>query len=69
MATITIEYDARNVGMKKLIDAVLALGAKQKDTKRDKEREATIRAIKEIREGKGIRCRTFSEYRKSVENL
>ena len=27
MATITLEYDGRNVGLKKLIEAMIALGA------------------------------------------
>ncbi|MDD3405942.1 MAG: hypothetical protein PHH23_06725 [Paludibacteraceae bacterium] len=36
MATITIEYDARNAGLKKGIELLLALGAKVKQEPRMK---------------------------------
>lgn len=69
MATITIEYDARNIGMRKLIDALLSLGAKRKGTELEKSHESALKSLKEIREGKGIRCKDMKEYKKSLEDI
>ncbi len=69
MATITLSYDARNISVKNLIQSLLNLGL-VKEEKSSIETETpkskTLKAIKEIDEGKGTRCKTFEEYKKSV---
>jgi hypothetical protein len=70
MATITLEYDGRNKLMRDLIALLEKYGAKRKTVeKEDNSIDATLEAIEEIRSGKGVRCKTFEEYKDSVRNL
>ncbi|MBQ6275685.1 MAG: hypothetical protein IJK62_03125 [Bacteroidales bacterium] len=71
MATITLEYDGRNKLMQDLIALLEKYGAKRKDVAKEDEdpTDITLKAIEEIRSGKGIRCKTFEEYKDSVRNL
>lgn len=71
MATITLEYDGRNKLMQDLIALLEKYGAKRKDVAKEDEdpTDITLKAIEEIRNGKGVRCKTFEEYKGSVRNL
>jgi len=70
MATITLEYDGRNKLMQDLIALLEKYGAKRKTVEKENDSiDATLEAIKEIKSGKGVRCKTFEEYKDSVRNL
>lgn len=68
-AIITFEYDARNIGLKKLFDAALSLGAKKVDSEQESAHESALKALKEIRAGEGIRCKNMKEYKESLEKI
>ena len=71
METITIEYDGRSKLVRDLIALLEKYGAKRKTATGEDNPEyaATLKAIEEVRSGKGVRCRTFDEYKESVKNL
>jgi hypothetical protein len=69
MATIVFEYDARNIGLRKLFDAAISLGAKKKDYELEIAHNSALKALKEIRAGKGIKCKNMKEYKKSLEDI
>ncbi len=66
MATITLEYDARNINFKKLIDVLVSIGAKVVQPQPKTKRCSLDLAIEEIEQGKGIRCKDFNDYLKQV---
>ncbi|HOG36788.1 MAG TPA: hypothetical protein PK984_04525 [Paludibacteraceae bacterium] len=58
MATITLEYDARNSALKKGIELLLALGAKEKKPKKMTGIEISMQ---EVKEGKVNRYKSSKE--------
>ena len=46
MATIVFEYDARNIGLRKLFDAAISLGAKKKDYELEIAHNSALKALK-----------------------
>lgn len=76
MPTITVQYDARNVSIKKLLEVIVSLGAKvQKTTKKAEKKvektgqDATLQAIKEVKEGKVVRYKNFNEFKERMYAL
>ena len=55
MTTITLDYDEKNTVIRKLIEAILDLGAKERISELDQ-------AIKEVESGDTIKCGSFEEY-------
>ncbi len=55
MTSITLDYDEKNLVIKKLIEAILALGARERMNELD-------RAILEVEEGNTIKCKDFNDY-------
>ena len=61
MATITLQYDARNTIFKQLIQLFISLGGKVKIE--DEEKNGTIReAIKDYESGNSVKCKDFDDY-------
>ncbi len=59
MATVTLEYDGRNLGFKKLLEAFVALGAKVKPTN---EKLSSVEiSLKEAKEGKVYKAKSVSD--------
>ena len=76
MATITLEYDARNISIKKLLEVIVSLGGTVKKNKKtavkktEKEGyDATIQAIKEMKEGKVVRYNNFNDFKERMYAL
>lgn len=76
MTTITVQYDARNVSIKKLLEVIVSLGAKvQKTTKKAEKKvektgyDATLQAIKEVKEGEVVRYKNFNEFKERMYAL
>lgn len=63
MATITLNFDARNVASKKLIDAILSTGL----FKAEKTIKGLDEALSEVKEGKTVKCSDFNDYKKKVK--
>ena len=55
MTSITLDYDEKNLVIKKLIEAILALGARERMNELD-------RASREVEEGDTIKCKDFNDY-------
>ena len=55
MTTITLDYDEKNTVIRKLIEAILDLGAKERISELDQ-------AIKEVESGDTIKCDGFEDY-------
>lgn len=72
MAVITIEYDARNTIIKKMIGIIVDLGATVENTTTKKEKvtttghNVTLAAMEELKQGKGIQCNSFAEYKRKM---
>ena len=63
MATITLEYDDRNAGLRKLVEAFVALGGKVKESNELKEPETHydpefIEKIHRSEKSKGVKIKT-----------
>jgi len=76
MATITVQYDARNVSIKKLLEVIVSLGGKVQKTTKTAEKgvektgyDATLQAIKEVKEGKVVRYKNFNEFKERMYAL
>lgn len=68
MATYTITVNERTTTGKAVVEFLRSLGIlREKEIKKEKEIDLTQKAINEIKEGKGIRCRTFEDYLKEME--
>ncbi len=52
MATITLEYDGRNVGLRKLIEAMIALGATVVPQKKTRKKSGLELAMEDIEKGR-----------------
>ena len=55
MTSITLDYDEKNVVIKKLIEAIIALGARERTNELDQ-------AILEVENGDTIKCSDFDDY-------
>ena len=55
MTSITLDYDEKNLIIKKLIEAIIALGANEWINELDK-------AIMEVESGDTIKCKDFDDY-------
>lgn len=66
MATYTVTINERTSQGKCLVEYLRQLGVLE-DSNFDKEMKLTMQAIKEIKEGKGIRCKTFDDFKKSLK--
>ena len=55
MTTVTIDYDEKNQVIGKLLEAIVALGAKLHVSEPDQ-------AIKEVESGDVIKCDSFDDY-------
>ena len=55
MTTITLDYDEKNTVIRKLIEAILDLGVKERISELDQ-------AIKEVESGDTIKCDSFEDY-------
>ena len=55
MTSITLDYDEKNLVIKKLIEAIIALGAHERINELDK-------AIMEVESGDTIKCKDFDDY-------
>ncbi|GHT30534.1 hypothetical protein AGMMS49574_10440 [Bacteroidia bacterium] len=69
MATITLEYNTRNVIARKTIEYILSLGIfkVRSVSNAPKTKEAALdEAIEELETGKTVRCENFADYLKKV---
>ncbi len=69
MATITLKYDARNTILKNMIEAFIALGGEVESTSRTTKSAgyaSTLSAIEELKQGKGIKCGSFANYKEKM---
>ena len=66
MATITLEYDGRNIVFKKLIEAFIALGATAKVEK--KKPNGLDKAIEDIEKGRVTECKDFDDFLKKINS-
>ena len=55
MTSITLDYDEKNLVIKKLIEAIIALGASERMNELDE-------AIMEVESGNTIKCKDFNDY-------
>ena len=55
MTSITLDYDEKKLVIKKLIEAIIALGANQRINELDQ-------AIIEVEAGDTIKCKDFDDY-------
>jgi hypothetical protein len=55
MTSITLDYDEKKLVIKKLIEAIIALGANQRINELDQ-------AIIEVEAGDTIKCKDFNDY-------
>ena len=72
MATITLKYDARNVLIKKLLEVIVSLGGQIGTPAKAKEKtgyDATLEAMKEVKEGKVVRYKSFDDFKKKMYAL
>lgn len=63
MAVITLEYDGRSAAIKKLIEVILSLGAKQV---KPEPNEITKKAIQDAMNGNVIHCESFEDFVQKV---
>lgn len=62
MATVTLEFDAKNVAAKKLLDAILATGLFSKAKKSN----GIDEAIEELQSGKTTTYKSFKDFKENV---
>ena len=67
MATVTLNYDARNDLALKALDFLLSLGLFQREESVSAAEKKTMKAIDELDNGKGVVCHTFEDYLKAVQ--
>ena len=61
MATLTLEYNARNLLAEKTIEYILSLGVFKAKTK------GLDLAIQQLNEGKTVKCKDFNDYLQKVQ--
>jgi len=67
MATITLEYDARNKQANSIIDIITTLDSVFKvKTHKTSNRALTHKAIRDVEEGNVITCETYEDYLKQT---
>jgi len=66
MATITLEYNARNSVAKKIIEIIMAMDDvfKVKTSVETKNAELTRKAIQDVEDGNVITCESYEDYLK-----
>ena len=64
MASITLEYDGRNMAIKKAIDLMWYLGAKVKEPKK---RNAVEEALEEVERGEIVECSSVDDMFNKLE--
>lgn len=72
MATVTLKYDARNISIKKLLEVIVSLGgqiATPVAEKKESGYDETIKAMKEVKEGKVVRYKNFDDFKKKMYAL
>ncbi len=62
MATITLEYDGRNVGLKKLIEAMIALGATVVQQKGKSSKSGLEESMDDIKNGRITTHKSVEDY-------
>lgn len=62
MATITLEYDGRNLGFKKLVEAFIALGAKEVPTPKKAKKCGIDEALGDIKAGRVREIKDVNAY-------
>ena len=67
MATVTLNYDARNDIAQKALDFLLSLGVFQKKERVSAAEKRTQKAIEELESGKGTVCHSFEDYLNAVK--
>ncbi|MCQ2306781.1 MAG: hypothetical protein MJ000_04355 [Bacteroidales bacterium] len=68
MAIVTLEYDGRNSAIKKLIEVIVSLGAKDMTSGYRKNECGLDKAIREIESGKTIKCEDYDDYLKKIRS-
>ncbi|MBP9994624.1 MAG: hypothetical protein KBT67_06770 [bacterium] len=68
MAIVTLEYDGRNSAIKKLIEVIVSLGAKDMTSGYRKKECELDKAIREIESGKTIKCEDYDDYLKKIRS-
>lgn len=67
MTTISLTYNERNSMAQKAVEFLLSLGLFKKVETDSAAKRATLKAIADARDGKGLtRCATFEDYLKAV---
>lgn len=69
MATITLEYDGRNVGLKKLIEAMIALGATVVQPKGKPSKSGLEQSMDDIKNGRVTTHKSVEDYFKKNKLL
>ena len=69
MATITLEYDGRNVGLKKLIEAMIALGATVVQQKGKSSKSGLEQSMDDIKNGRITTHKSVEDYFKKNKLL
>ncbi len=69
MATITLEYDGRNVGLKKLIEAMIALGATVVQQKGKSSKSGLEESMDDIKNGRITTHKSVEDYFKKNKLL
>lgn len=67
MATITLEYDARNSNLKKVLDLFVSLGAKVLTRPEEKKLTAIDISLQEAKKGKIVKCDSVDDMFKKLE--
>ena len=67
MATISLEYDGKNIIAQKAMDFILSLGVFHRVDTLNSAEKKTLKAIQEIENGKGTVCNTYEEYLEAIK--
>ena len=70
MATITLEYNARNSTANKIIEIILAMDDvfKVKTSTERSSKNLTLKAIQDVENGNIVTCASYEDYLKRTEN-
>jgi len=67
MATISLTYNERNTIAQRTIEFILSLGVFSKVENNSAAKRRTLKAVSDVRAGKGVtRCASFEDYLKAV---
>lgn len=65
MATITVQYDARNTAFKHVINLILSLGGKITQVEK---KSGIDEAIDDIKNGRTEKCKDFNDYLSKINS-